>query len=209
MTKLTFYEQVGIVIPGALFLAALIVIVPALQVYISLTSVGVGEFGIFVLVAYGIGEAIAALGNIVEFLWWKSFGGMPSNWVIKTKPNLLNASQIATLTARINADFGMSISSVVGLSAKEWGPIFGQIYRAALGIRADRIETFNGNYGLNRGLASAFIALVAVVLIQNWASWKLAAALAIAALVYLYRMHRFGKHFAKEVLFVFLNGRPK
>jgi hypothetical protein len=209
MTKLTFYEQVGIVIPGALFLAALIVLVPALRSYISLSSIGLGEFGIFLLVAYGLGEAIAALGNVVEYLWWKPWGGMPSNWVIKAESGLLNSAQVALLTTRINGEFGMNIPSITGLSAKQWGPIFGQVYRAALGIRADRIETFNGNYGLNRGIASAFMALMVIVLVLDWTNWKLAAVLAIAVLVYLYRMHRFGKHFAKEVIFVFLNGPRK
>ncbi|MGA7676226.1 MAG: hypothetical protein WCA78_14420 [Rhizomicrobium sp.] len=209
MTKLTFYEQVGIVIPGALFLAALIVVIPKLQAYIALSSIGLGEFGIFLLVAYGIGEAIAAIGNVVETIWWKPWGGMPSNWVTKPDAELLNSAQVASLTSRINSDFGISVQSVTGLSAKEWRPIFGQIYRAAIGIRAERIDTFNSNYGLNRGLASAFIALLVIVLIVDWTNWKLAVAVAVAATIYLYRMHRFGVHFAKEVFFVFLNGPKK
>jgi hypothetical protein len=209
MAKLTFYEQVGVVIPGAIFLAVLVILVPGMQSYVSLSSITAGDFGIFLLAAYALGQAVAAFGNIVEFLWWKPWGGMPSFWVTKPTCSLLNPSQIANLMDKVNSDFNLHLSSIIGTSKDKWGPIFGQMHRAALAIRSDRIETFNGNYGLNRGLATAFLLLFSVSVVVDLYAWKAHLAMLALAGIYLYRMNRFGIHFAKEVFFVFLNEKPK
>ena len=74
MVKLSFYEQVGILIPGSLFLAVLLVIVPGANAFLSPKDISVGEFGIFLIVAYAAGHAIAAVGNMMEFAWWKIRG---------------------------------------------------------------------------------------------------------------------------------------
>jgi hypothetical protein len=52
VNKLTFYEQVGIVIPGSVFLFGLLLFFPALQTVFMKDGVTVGELGIFVLLSY-------------------------------------------------------------------------------------------------------------------------------------------------------------
>lgn len=68
-----------------------------------------------------------------------------------------------------------------------------------------RIETFNGNYGLNRGIAAALLCLAAVVGTMSPNRWLLALGFVLVAVIYVYRMQRFGIHFAKEVYLGFLN----
>lgn len=207
MEKLTFYEQVGILIPGALFLSVLLVIVPGADVYLSTKDISIGTFGVFLIVAYASGHAIAAVGNLLETMWWKLWGGMPTDWVIYRRDWVLNHLQKEALHKAVNAAFGHSINKVEGLQGKEWRPIGRQVYRYALSLNASRIETFNGNYGLNRGLAAALLTLAIVNLFLHSKPPVLSAALLVGGLVFGYRAHRFGVHFAREVYLVFLNAK--
>lgn len=205
MNKLSFYEQIGIVIPGALFLTVLIVLAPSIIPDLTLHDVSIGEFGIFLLIAYAAGHAIAAVGNVVETIWWWPQGGMPSNWVIRPKQSILSESQRARLAVRIKEVCDLDVPALNGMNRADWKPIFGQIYRSSLSKAQTRIETFNGNYGLNRGLASALLCAAAISEAFEPTRWHLWAVLVAVSLIYLYRMNRFGVHFAKEVFFVFLN----
>ena len=85
-----------------------------------------------------------------------------------------------------------------------WNKTFQQLYRDVLGTKPGRSETFNGNYGLNRGLASATLALAIVVPFFIAKPWLASAALLAVSVVYLYRAYRFGVHFAREVVTRFL-----
>lgn len=207
MEKLTFYEQVGILIPGALFLSVLLMIVPGADAYLSTKDISIGTFGVFLIVAYASGHAIAAVGNLLETIWWKLWGGMPTDWVIYHRDWVLNHLQKHALLAAVNTAFGHTISKVEGLPVKEWRPIGRQVYRYALSLNPGRIETFNGNYGLNRGLAAALLTLAVVNLSTHAKPAALSEALLVAGLVFGYRAHRFGVHFAREVYLVFLNAK--
>jgi hypothetical protein len=52
MNKLTFYEQVGIVIPGSVLVFGLVFFFPALQTVLTREGVSLGDLGIFVLLSY-------------------------------------------------------------------------------------------------------------------------------------------------------------
>jgi len=89
------------------------------------------------------------------------------------------------------------------MDRKTWFPISRQIYAdIAKNGKPDRIDTFNGNYGLNRGLAAATLALAIVSLAE--AQKGVAAALVAVTVVYGYRAYRFARHYAREVYVQFL-----
>jgi hypothetical protein len=92
--KLTFYEQVGIVIPGSVLLFGLLFFFPSLKDLLAKDGVSVGQLGIFVLLSYAAGHLIAAVGNVLENILWRPFGGLPSDWVVKEKTNLLSDEQL-------------------------------------------------------------------------------------------------------------------
>ena len=68
--------------------------------------------------------------------------------------------------------------------------------------KADRIDTFNGNYGLDRGLSAATFSLGCIALAQG----RLSVTLGLFALTarYGYRAYRFGVHYGREVYLQFL-----
>lgn len=64
------------------------------------------------------------------------------------------------------------------------------------------IDIFNGNYGLNRGLAAASFALACVAALH--AQWLIAFGLVLLSVIYAYRAYRFGVYYARELYVQFL-----
>jgi hypothetical protein len=203
MEKLTFYEQVGIVIPGSLLVFGLVLYYPDLKFITTKDSVSVGDLGLFVLLAYAAGHLVAAIANALEGLFWGVIGGMPSGWVTRDPPALLSSEQVENLRKKIETRLSLVLNKIVGLDRKKWWPITRQIYAdVAKSGKPDRIDTFNGNYGLNRGLASSCLILLVVALAHN--DWLISAGLFAAACIYAYRAYRFGVHYARELFLQFL-----
>jgi hypothetical protein len=201
MQKLTFYEQIGIVIPGSVVIFGLVLFYPELKFITTKDSMSVGDLGLFVLMAYAAGHLIAAIANALENVFW--VGGMPSNWITRDPPGLLSTDQVENLRAKIKTRLNITIDKVAGIDRKKWWPISRQIYAdVAKSGKPDRIDTFNGTYGLNRGLASACLVLVVVALAH--ADWWIAAGLFVAAGIYAYRAYRFAVHYARELFLQFL-----
>ena len=206
MKKFSFYEQVGIVIPGALFLFGIMFYLPELRDIFAKDGVSVGGLGIFVIISYAIGHLLAALGNVIENLYWGLKRGMPSNWIVGPNPRLLSTSQITKVEALTETRLGLNAPPFTELTAKTWSPIFRQIYSDVEKYgKPDRGNTFNGNYGLNRGLCAATLAIAAAIFIQSPSSqWGVSLALVVVSFIYLFRMHRFGVHYAREIYNQFL-----
>jgi hypothetical protein len=207
MAKLSFYEQVGILIPGVIFLAVLLVIVPGANAFLSPKNISVGEFGIFIITAYAVGHAIAAVGNLLESIWWKIRGGMPTEWVIYDDERIVSAAQKQKLAEKVKSYFGLPLTNIIGMDRRRWRPISRQVYRYSLTVSAERIEVFNGNYGLNRGLAAALFSLAVLNEAVQPQHYVFSLSLIVGGLVYCYRMNRYAVHFAREVFLIFLNSK--
>ncbi|MDA9411812.1 hypothetical protein [Bradyrhizobium sp. CCBAU 45384] len=203
MNKPTFYEQVGIIIPGSVLVFGLVLFYPDLRILTTKDAFSVGELGLFVLIAYAAGHLVAAIANALESLFWGALGGMPSNWVVRDPPSLLSTEQVENLRGKVGTRLNITIAKMAGFDRKKWWPISRQIY-ADVGKngKTERIDTFNGNYGLNRGLASACLVLTVVALAHAY--WLIAAGLFLAACIYGYRAYRFGVHYARELYLQFL-----
>ncbi len=203
MNKLTFYEQVGIVIPGSVFVFGLLLFFPTLQTVLTKDGVSLGDFGIFLLLSYAAGHLIAVIGNAAESFLWGLLGGMPSTWVTRRETSLLSDSQIDLLEKKVETRLGITIGKIRGLDVNTWWPISRQIYAdVAKNGKPDRIDTFNGNYGLNRGLAAASFALACIAAPQK--QWSIAIGLLVLTAAYDYRAYRFGIYYARELYLQFL-----
>ena len=191
--------------PGSVFLFGLMFYLPELKEIFAKDGVSVGSLGIFVIISYAAGHLLAALGNGAENLYWRCKGGMPSNWIVRPEPRLLSSVQIAKVEALVTARLGLVMTPLAELTVKSWSPIFRQIYSdVERNGKPQRGDTFNGIYGLNRGLCAATIALLVVIAIQNIDHWPVCLGLLAVSCVYLYRMHRFGVHYAREIYNQFL-----
>jgi hypothetical protein len=205
MNKLSFYEQAGIVTPGAVFLFGIMFYIPGLLEVFAKDGVSVGGLGIFVIISYAIGQLLAAFGNIIENIYWNMRSGMPSDWIVGPKPRLLTSAQIVKVEALATARLGLTMSPFIELTRSTWFPVFRQIYSdVEKHGKPGRGDTFNGIYGLNRGLCVSALALSVAIFIKAPAQWGVGLGLIAVSLVYLYRMHRFGVHYAREIYNRFL-----
>lgn len=212
MRKFDFYEFAAVIAPGVVLLLAAGLIWPDYLGSIQKLDVTLGGFGLALLIAYVAGHLLQGVGNFFESLWWKVMGGWPSDWPRTGKGDLLSAAQVVKLQDRIReylgyADFAFGSQ----LTAKAWHPVFRQIYAAVRAAgRDDRAHTFNGNYGMFRGIvAAAIVSSAAILIVRGWDAWPLCAAFAAAALLAVLRMHRFAKHYARETLVQFLSLPPR
>jgi hypothetical protein len=206
MKSFDFYEFTGVLVPGAITLVAVLLIYPHMRTTLFSSDLTVGDLGLFVVLAYAAGHLTQAVGNGVEWLWWRAWGGMPNDWVRSQKHSLIADAQRQALQTRLSSKLGLQTSIDPAMSAGAWRSITRQIYaEVAAQSRAGRVDIFNGNYGLNRGIASALlIGLVLLLFAHGLMYWQIALVVLVSAGVALYRMHRFGAHYAKELFVQFL-----
>ena len=207
MRQFDFYEFAGVIAPGVVVLLAASLIWPDYLGGVQKLDVTLGGFGLAMLIAYVAGHLLQSMGNAFEWLWWKVMGGCPSDWPRTGKGNLLSQTQIGKLQERVRTTLHYTdFSFGPDLSAKAWHPVFRQIYAAVRAAgRDDRAHTFNGNYGMFRGLvAAALVSTVAVLVVRGWEAWPITLAFVAAAVMAVARMHRFAKHYARETYVQFL-----
>ncbi len=199
MHKFDPYEYIGVIIPGVVVVLTLMLLYPAASAVLS-SGVTVGEFGLILILAIVAGHLIQALGNAYEGIVWGVLGGMPTTWPAKKSTGLLSAKQLVRLEAAIRADFDAPMSEL----ASGRGPV--REINAAVRAKGktDRIEAFNRNYGLLRGISAALIVAGVLVFVVDRSDWMISLILAAAAVVATYRMIRFGQHYAREMFVEYL-----
>lgn len=208
MKTFDFYEFTGILVPGSITIVAILLLFPQLRTTFFPPDLTVGDLGLFVVLAYAAGHITRAVGNGVEWLLWRILGGMPTDWVRTRTHPLLAEEQIHALPAKLSSGLNIHIATIDAThpSSRAWYSITRQIYASiAAQSRNNRVDTFNGNYGLNRGIASALlIGLIILLFVHGLIYWQFVLLLLVSAGVALYRMYRFGVRYARELFVQFL-----
>jgi len=207
MRKFDFYEFAGIIVPGTVLLVGACYCSPSINKAVFEQNLSVGKTAISLIVAYGLGQLVAALGNMVEKVWWRAWRGMPSDWPRSGKRHLIAAGQLSRMDTALAEKLGLEFAGgFQQLAANDWFAVVRQMYaKVAAHSAGQRVDIFNGNYGLNRGLAAALLAiLVMVVITRGFAPWQAELLLVLGVAVAVYRMHRFGVHYARELFVQFL-----
>lgn len=206
MKTFDFYEFVGILLPGTVAVVGILLLYPGLQEYLPTRELSIGGFGLLVILAYVAGHLFQAAGNLLERVWWRLWGGMPTDWVWRRKRHLLTSAQMKSLEDQL--EMKLQLSAHIDLRntvASDWPALTRQVYAAvSTQGKAGRIDTFNGNYGLNRGLAAVLLPLAVWMLVAKLSSWEVALGLIVASGAAIYRMHQFGRRYAQELFVQFL-----
>jgi len=201
----SFYEQTGILVPGATLIFGLLFFFPEFRQLFFSDGVSVGGLGLFLLISYAAGHLAAALGNLMEACLWRIAGGRPSSWVIRDQSTVLAPEQIEGLEALIKLRLKLDISGLRGMDPRRWAPIVRQIYADVMAHgKSARIDSLSGNYALNRGLAAALLALVLLSLAFSESDWRIALGLMPIVVIFTYRMYRFDISYASELYVQFL-----
>jgi hypothetical protein len=194
--EFSFYEFVGIMVPSITFLFFLNLIITKVYQITLVDFSKIGESIIFIVIAYGFGHLLQGLGNYFELFVWFIYGGMPTSWL--TKKNrfgnyLFDKNKQEKLLNNVYAEYGKEDN-------KDYRRlIYTKLFAKKL---TDRIDIFNGNYSLMRGLSVSFILLSFVCC--YYFKWQIVILPAILSIIAVIRMFRFAKYYAKEVYRTYL-----
>ena len=193
----------GSFIPGAVFLVGLLFYFPALNTLMAKDGVTLGQFGIFLLLAYAAGHLLAAVGNALEAALWRLAGGhaFGLGHAKRTAPRCSPAHRLMRLRQK-RARVLAAHRHISAWPERHGSPFPATDADVMKNGKPDRIDTFNGNYGLNRGLAASMLGLAAISLLQGQRAFALG--FIVLACVYGYRAYRFGRHYARELYLQFL-----
>lgn len=207
MKEFDFYEITGVIAPGmALIVGAVLLFFPDQQHSIlSIANISMGSFGVGLILSYIAGQLLQAVGNGLETVWWRLWGGMPTDWVRSAKHDLIATHQRELVQDRVQKMMCSQDFAYSSVDAKQWYSITRQVYAAVSSAeRGKRVDKFNGNYGQHRGLAAGFLVLLVSSTVLAYQPWKVCAVLAILTALAIYRMHRFGKLYGRELFIQFL-----
>jgi hypothetical protein len=200
-----FYEFAGIVMPGAILIFGLAQAETLIAQTVPLKDMSLGSLGVFLILSYAAGHLMQTLGGFLETAWWYWYG-MPSDWIRSNKLKIIHDSQREAIICQLPTKLGLSVPADLSvMSRREWYGITRQIYAAVSAQnRGSRVDIFNGNYGLSRGLCVSLVFVAIVALFKVPTNWSAIGLLGFGAVLAALRMHRFGKHYARELLVQFL-----
>lgn len=207
MKTLDQYEFTGILVPGVIALYGLARMFPEKVGLVGEKDFSVGELGLFVVLAYAAGHLVQSIGNLVEVVFWRIRGGMPTDWVRNKDRTYLSTEQTPALEGRISILYpNMATKTIADRSKNDWGGLTKQIYAIVEAAgRSRRVDLFNGNYGMFRGIAAALIVCMAGAAFSNYNSASCLILLGVLTVLALFRMNRFAVHYARELFIQFIN----
>jgi len=207
MKQFSLYDILGVLAPGAVLTIGIIALYPDTIKAIPNREFSLGDLGVVVLVSYVMGNLVAALGNLLEIPYWKITGGQHSDLARREESRVISARQISAVERRLqSAAFLKADETISNLSSSEWRGMTRQIY-AYLGARkmTQRIDAFNAQYGMNRGIAAGFLALAILTIIHSgFVLWRVQLILLICTALAAYRMQRFSRYYAAELFRQFI-----
>jgi hypothetical protein len=194
--NLSFYEFVGIIVPSVILLYSANLISGFIYKEQIIDFGKLGETAVFMIISYGFGHIIQSLGNIFENILWYLLGGMPTKWLTHKnifKKYIFEDALNDQIVKKVNRKFGENLNDYGKLT-------YNLLFQLG---KTNRIDIFNGNYALFRGLSVTFLLItIACFYFINWPTTIIAI---IVFLLSTARMIRFGKYYATEIYQTFYN----
>lgn len=198
------YAVIGVIIPGSVIALMLALHWPEFAQFLGADGLSVGGFGLFIFAAFVLGHLVQAGGNILEYLIWAPTG-MPTQWVRKGPGKFLTADQQTKLQERV-VQIEPAVTSLTALTRTDWGRVVSRIYSSVhAASRSQRIDVFNRNYGLFRGLATAFLVSGVWLAFFTDASAVESALPFILSLLAAFRMWRCARQYARALFVSFID----
>jgi hypothetical protein len=135
----------------------------------------------------------------VTDIGWRLFGRVTEK--MRAKGCGLPNDAVARIPAQLNSVLNTSVSGNEDDAA--WRPLIAQMAIAVANAgRGERLQKFNGNFGLFRGLCAALVTLCAYAAFEHL--WLATAILIVLVWATRFRMKRFSKYYARELWMQFL-----
>jgi hypothetical protein len=194
--EFSFYEFVGILVPATILLFSWHLIYEHVYQKQIIDFSNLGETLVFITICYGVGHLLHSLGNLMEKGIWFIFRGFPTKWLSEKNifgKNLFNNSLNKKIIKKVKQKFGKEVGNHGNL-------VYNFIF---LKSKTERVDIFNANYCLFRGLSISFILIMSICVYYHY--WETTLLLSVPLILSLIRMFRFGKYYAKEIYITFYN----
>jgi hypothetical protein len=194
--EFSYYEFVGLLVPSVIFLYSSHLIYQFVHHEKIIDFSKIGDTLVFIVVCYGLGHILQALGNFFELGLWKIYKGMPTKWLTSKNrfgKNLFDPTLNTSIKDKITQKFGDGLNDYGRLT-------YNFLYQKQ---KTSRIDIFNGNYSLLRGMTVSFILLLILSLILL--PFKYCLVPSTLLVISVFRMIRFSKYYATELYRTFYN----
>jgi len=193
------YEFTGVLIPGVILISGSLPALP--ENYTEFFKNGFAAAVYLIAVGYAAGHLVQAIGNILEWLFWKLFRGRPTDWLRLRQPKYFHGGW----REKVFTYYHLNGEDEPGI--KEWNSCVRLMMESVAGSGGppQRLVVFNGNYGMFRGMAASFLLIGLVYLSYGNLTVKGAAFLGGLFILSLYRMYRFGVYYATTLFATFIN----
>lgn len=197
---LSFYDFVGILVPGITFLYCLYLFAARVFNMTFLDFAKIGDSVVFIVLSYVTTEVLLhPLGNAFETLYWKFWKGKPTSWL--TRQNERGPRSRRQLFKKSSEEYRTSVVQKVHITfkgRKETDDYGMSVYRFI--DRQDvskRANVFNANYSLFRAMSIVFVLLGGISCYFD--EWLIAGITTILLVFSVYRMDRFAVRYAEEI----------
>lgn len=198
------YEVVGVIAPGVIVTLLLALENPSLRSLLGKDGLSVGDFGLFLVLAFVLGHLLQALGNVLEVVVWP-ISGLPTNRARFAKTKLVTPAQRDALQAQVAAMEG-DAKALETYDRDAWRAVTTRAYGVVRAAgRTIRIDNANRTYALGRGLTAAFGVCLVWYVVMHRQDWQTIAALAVMLAASVWRMRRAGVHYARALVLEFID----
>jgi hypothetical protein len=198
------YEIIGVITPGVVVALLLSMEWPSFRTMLGEKGLSIGDFGLFILVAFVLGHLIQAVGNVLEPIIWFPFG-LPTNWVRGTNQNLVTPEQRKALEKAV-AEMEGTAQDISRITRHQWLAVTTRAYgRLKMTGRSSRVDTANRAYGLSRGLSAALLACLAWYAVAHRPDYTALVILGAAVCAAVWRTRRAGIHYARVLVLEFID----
>jgi hypothetical protein len=223
------FAYLGYIIPGATLLLALIFIFPGLRPHLGIENIDLGKLGIFVIVAFIIGQLLSTISTYVI--------SIPLRWSGYEQQTNRAICSLQIVDQRAIKDI---ISSKLGIDDQEmaatckpgeWNKKRALVARIVWHVhqletnKRERVALFEQYYYLNLNLAAAFTVILMIYLLAGrihhkpsaWIGhvpvkvpkgrpyWLLAVMLLAAVVLLVHHVTYFDRLYARELVQVFIH----
>lgn len=195
-----YYDFKAVIIPGTFTLFWLFKLFPDFITPVS-ADISFGTFSLFTLLSFVTGHIIHSFGQIFEKCFWRIFNGIPTDWVFGCCKKIITDKQKGSLGKKMKILLNEDIRTV---SKENYRIVVKQIYQKIQTTgNIHKLNIFNANYGLQRGLAVSCIILS--FLLFYFQKWELIPLGLLGSVLFVLRMYSFAENYAQELYIQFLN----
>lgn len=198
------FELKSIVIPGGYALSFLLITNPNFEYFVA--TITFGGFAFCVFLSFVAGHLINSLSYFLEIIFFRLFGGMPTDWIFgenrakKKWAKVLTENQKLALDDLLQKKLTINPNSVISTECRA------VVHQLRLFIPDDKLQRLidhNTNYCFHRASSTTSILLACYFLFIG--SWVISSILLIFVILFSYRMYKFGIYYARELFLQFIN----